>query len=95
MEEKERRRMEKKANKYLESKHQAPNPGYYPNQSRPDFYPPQGYPYPPQQQGYPPPPYSYQDRMKEKEERNSHFVDMLGSQQSSSVRWKENDILDQ
>jgi len=79
----------------LESKHQATYPGYYPNQSGPDFYPPQGYPYPPQQQGYPPPPHSYQDRMKEKEERNAHFVDMLGSQQSSSVRWKENDILDQ
>ena len=98
MEEKERRRMEKKANKDLESKYQASYPGYYPNQSGPDFYgnhPPQGYPYPPQQQGYPPPPHSYQDRMKEKEERNAHFVDMLGSQQSSSVRWKENDILDQ
>ena len=82
--------MEKKAN-------QATYPGYYPNQSGPDFYgnhPPQGYPYPPQQQGYPPPPHSYQDRMKEKEER-THFVDMLGDQQSSSVRWKENDILDQ
>ena len=102
MEEKERRRMEKKANKYLESKQQAAYPGYYPNQSGPDFYgnhPPHGYPYPPQhppqQQGYPPPPHSYQDRIKEKEERNAHFVDMLGDQQSSSVRWKENDILDQ
>ena len=90
MEEKERRRMEKKANKYLESNHQATYPGYYSNQS-PGFYPPQGYPYLPQQQGYPPPPH----RIKEKEERNAHFVDMLGDQQASSVRWKENDILDQ